>query len=110
MLVKLTPSEQLQWKSFLNNLTSYDPKSGHHWVDPSLLRRWFEMIVKKMEKNNLEDDDVKKVEVSPSGPAMKLTISVESLPKPIYVDLVPVFQFFPDVLFNVPEKNLMHEA
>jgi hypothetical protein len=107
--LKSEPNWEVKWSRFLDQLTSCDADTKCQWVDPSLLRRWFKTIVSNLDMGNLKGDDIMDVKVSSAGPAMKLTISAKSLPDSIDVDLVPVFQFLPEVLFYVPEDHKFHD-
>jgi hypothetical protein len=50
-----------QWNNFLKYLTLPDASTGRRWIDPAMLRRWFQGIVDKSNIKNLTDYNVTRV-------------------------------------------------
>ena len=97
VLLTKKPAWNDQWPEFLKHLTSPsdDVTDGFcRIIDPSLMRSWFQDVIKKSNVDKLTDNDnISSVKFIAHGPALTMKIKTRHLSSIIDVDVVPVFDF-----------------
>jgi len=97
------PAWNAQWPEFLKHLTRpcVDVTEGFcRTIDSSLMRDWFQDVVKNSNIGKLTDDDITSIKIIEHGPALTLKIETRNISTVIDVDVVPVFDFRYGVLTN----------